>query len=131
MRGNDRMKFEILLATLALVVCLSAPEAVNAFEQQNSGAPPPSASATSGDTVNATTQSPQNELSAPSGKSEEKGGTEVRIPGLGKLGELPNMDFGLELLYGAADSDVKVEDPQEPTANSDDIRIHGTIKHQF
>jgi len=27
-------------------------------------------------------------------------GTEVRIPGLGKLGVLPKFDFGLELLYG-------------------------------
>ena len=31
-------------------------------------------------------------------------GTEIRIPGLGKLGVLPKMDFGLELLYGAAES---------------------------
>src|SRR5262245_11135402 len=28
-------------------------------------------------------------------------GTEVRIPGLGKVGVLPKLDFGLELLYGA------------------------------
>src|SRR5262245_33886038 len=27
-------------------------------------------------------------------------GTEVRIPGIGKVGVLPKLDFGLELLYG-------------------------------
>jgi len=122
------MKFETLLATLTLVVCVTAAEDVYAFEQQNSGTPP---SAASRDNGNMAVQSPQSELSAPSGKAGGKGSTEVRIPGLGKLGELPNMDFGLELLYGAADSGLKVEDPQEPTANSDDIRIRGTIKHQF
>ena len=28
-------------------------------------------------------------------------GSEIRIPGLGKIGVLPKLDFGLELLYGA------------------------------
>ena len=57
-------------------------------------------------------------------------GTEVRIPGLGKLGVLPKMDFGLELLYGAAE----LEDPkgqEEPETLDDDLRIRGTIKHRF
>ena len=31
-------------------------------------------------------------------------GTEVRIPGFGKVGVLPKLDFGLELLYGATES---------------------------
>ena len=30
-------------------------------------------------------------------------GTEVRIPGFGKVGVLPKLDFGLELLYGATE----------------------------
>src|SRR5512137_2723267 len=40
-------------------------------------------------------------------------GTEVRIPGLGKLGVLPKMDFGLELLYGANEARPVTPDPQE------------------
>ena len=28
-------------------------------------------------------------------------GTKIRVPGLGVIGEIPKMDFGLELLYGA------------------------------
>ena len=59
-------------------------------------------------------------------------GTEVRIPGLGKLGVLPKMDFGLELLYGAADGKTQ-PDPQtqhrEPTA--EELTIRGTVKHNF
>jgi len=54
-------------------------------------------------------------------------GTEVRIPGLGKLGVLPKMDFGLELLYGA--SDAKQPEPEQGTA--DDLMIRGTVKHKF
>lgn len=58
-------------------------------------------------------------------------GTEVRIPGLGKLGVLPKLDFGLELLYGvnenqAADS-ARV--PQDPV--DDGVQIRGSVKHRF
>ena len=55
------------------------------------------------------------------------GGTEVSIPGLGKLGVLPKMNFGLELLYGAAESS-KVEEPQP---EADGLTIRGSIKHKF
>lgn len=56
------------------------------------------------------------------------GGTEVRIPGLGKLGVLPKMDFGLELLYGASEPKPVEEDREVP---ADDLTIRGTIKHPF
>jgi hypothetical protein len=55
-------------------------------------------------------------------------GTEVRIPGLGKLGVLPKMDFGLELLYGANEARPVTPDPQD---QSDDLQIRGTVKHNF
>jgi len=65
-------------------------------------------------------------------KSEE--GAEIRIPGLGKLGTLPKMDFGLELLYGAAE-DNRTEQNSEPPANGpespQDLTIHGSMKHRF
>ncbi len=31
-----------------------------------------------------------------------KTGTQIRLPGLGVIGEIPKMDFGLELLYGSS-----------------------------
>jgi hypothetical protein len=54
-------------------------------------------------------------------------GTEVRIPGFGKVGVLPKLDFGLELLYGATDSRGRVDEKSEPS----DVQIRGTIKHRF
>ena len=53
-------------------------------------------------------------------------GTEVRIPGLGSVGVLPKLDFGLELLYGANEP----KGPQ-PDKTDDDVQIRGTIKHRF
>ncbi len=57
-------------------------------------------------------------------------GTEVRIPGLGKLGVLPKFDFGLELLYG-----VDQQKPAGPdrgrSDQAEDMQIRGSIKHRF
>lgn len=69
----------------------------------------------------------------PAGKSPAAG-TEVSIPGLGKLGTLPKMDFGLELLYGANDGNKPVEpQPSNPAAlpEAEDLTIRGTMKHNF
>jgi hypothetical protein len=54
-------------------------------------------------------------------------GTEVRIPGIGSVGVLPKLDFGLELLYGATESRGRPDDRSEPS----DVQIRGTIKHRF
>jgi hypothetical protein len=54
-------------------------------------------------------------------------GTEVRIPGLGTVGVLPKLDFGLELLYGANEQKGPISDKSEP----DDVQLRGTIKHRF
>lgn len=54
-------------------------------------------------------------------------GTEVRIPGLGTVGILPKLDFGLELLYGANEQRGMPQDKSDP----DDVQIRGTIKHRF
>ena len=57
-------------------------------------------------------------------------GTEVNIPGLGKLGVLPKMDFGLELLYGASDGKNPAADDQ-PDPSEGDVTIRGSVKHKF
>ena len=54
-------------------------------------------------------------------------GTEVRIPGLGTVGVLPKLDFGLELLYGANEPKGIAPDKSD----TDDVQIRGTIKHRF
>ncbi len=69
-------------------------------------------------------------LSIPDIGSSKSTGTEVRIPGIGTVGVLPKLDFGLELLYGAAgEKGVVPEDRGHPEQN--DLQIRGTIKHRF
>ena len=66
-------------------------------------------------------------LSVPEVSIGKSSGTEVRIPGLGKVGVLPKLDFGLELLYGATESKGIPQEKSEPS----DVQIRGTIKHRF
>ena len=49
------------------------------------------------------------ELSAPKADT----GTKIRVPGLGVIGEIPKMDFGLELLYGASQNKPMESDRNE------------------
>ena len=58
-------------------------------------------------------------------------GTEVRIPGLGKVGVLPKLDFGLELLYGAAEQKGMTAPDERTAPDAGDLQIRGTIKHRF
>lgn len=58
-------------------------------------------------------------------------GSDIRIPGLGKLGVWPKLDFGLELLYGGRDSS-KVDEPGRGVPDSSDgMQIKGHIKHRW
>lgn len=77
---------------------------------------PPKASAESSKGLNLTPR----ELELP--------GTKVRIPGLGEVGVLPKLDFGLELLYGANE---QKSSPFEDKTSPDDVQLRGTIKHRF
>jgi len=67
------------------------------------------------------------------GAEKKSSGTDVTIPGLGKLGTLPKMDFGLELLYGANEGKPVETQPIEPGAlpEPEDFSIRGTMKHNF
>lgn len=99
-----------------------------AFQEQQggtAGAAPPAVSEPGDATPGS---APASEFSVP-GKVESERGTEVSIPGLGKLGVLPKMDFGLELLYGANGQQEKLEN--DPGPETDDLRIRGSVKHRF
>jgi hypothetical protein len=67
------------------------------------------------------------EFSGPALNLGKTQGTEVRIPGIGTVGVLPKLDFGLELLYGANEQKGIPQDQSDP----DDVQIRGTIKHRF
>ena len=73
-------------------------------------------------------------LSSAEGDKDQSEGTVVTIPGLGKIGLLPKLDFGLELLYGAKDkSEFAASAPKDDPADSadSDVMIRGTVKHRF
>ena len=53
------------------------------------------------------------------------------LPGLGKLGVLPKLDFGLELLYGDTPPAAQSEDFEGRETDPEDLTIKGTFKHRF
>jgi hypothetical protein len=58
-----------------------------------------------------------------------KSGTELTIPGIGSVGSLPKLDFGLELLYGPKSLP---DTPQFDQPRTDgDMQIKGTLSHKF
>ena len=56
-------------------------------------------------------------------------GPEINLPGLGTIGKLPKLDFGLELLYGASEAKGVREElnKSEPS----DLQIRGIVKYKF
>lgn len=114
---------KMCIAGVALLLC-SAP--VLAFQEQPAGSAAPAPAAQQPSATEPA--KPNTNLTAPDAGSNA-GGTEVRIPGLGKLGNLPKMDFGLELLYGAADS--KQPEPPQRDDGRDELTIRGSVKHKF
>ncbi len=128
-----------LIMVSAFAVVMTATSAA-AFQEVGgpSGAPALSDSGGTGDVSDAPLATTPYELvpdGAATGAGEETG-TSVSIPGLGTLGTLPKVDFGLELLYGAADQGetFELQDPlvgQAPEDDASDITIKGRIKHRF
>jgi hypothetical protein len=72
-------------------------------------------------------QIPQAQLSDP--VLPKKEGTEVTIPGLGSVGTLPKLDFGLELLYGPKNIPEGVQ--LDTHGKEGDIQIKGSLTHKF
>jgi hypothetical protein len=54
-------------------------------------------------------------------------GPEIKLPGLGAIGALPKLDFGLELLYGASTAQTG---PRDDKADAG-AQIRGTLKYRF
>ena len=67
--------------------------------------------------------------SAPGGGKKSKSGFE--LPGLGNLGVLPKLDFGLELLYGEAPATARREEFEGRDTDPEDLTIRGRFKHRF
>ena len=56
------------------------------------------------------------------------GETELKIPGVGTIGKIPKVDFGLELLYGNGAEETP---GAEVDNRQDDVLIKGKIRHRF
>lgn len=113
-----KTKFMLALSVSLFVATTSA----FAFQEEKPEAPAPGSTAPAAgvDAQDVPAAKPANE------------GTDVTIPGFGKLGTLPKMDFGLELLYGANDNKAAQPEPSNPsTIEPEDLTIRGTMKHNF
>ena len=122
----NRTAFVVLAIGL---ISLGAP--VQAFQEQAVGGAAQTAPAPGIVIDNSTpTNSVDADFSAPpSSAAGSKGGAEVFIPGLGSLGVLPKLDFGLELLYGA--TETARPEPGNTGEDDDDLILRGRIKHNF
>lgn len=80
---------------------------------------------------------PAVDLSDPLGQPGKSNGTEVTIPGIGSVGSIPKLDFGLELLYGPkAGQDNAAQQQQgglqlDQRGQENDVQIKGTFSHKF
>ena len=113
------------ILALGAVLALVSSSAI-AFQEQQGGAPAP------GPAPAVKADAPTEELNVPSTPAKPEG-TEVTIPGLGKLGVLPKMDFGLELLYGANEQpkDKDADPAQQSAPEDDELTIRGSVKKSF
>jgi hypothetical protein len=120
--GVDVKRFGLGLGVCAGLV-VAASSLAFALEEQRGPAP----------IVAPGVESPKADVQNSAEPAKPETGPEIRIPGLGKLGTLPKMDFGLELLYGAADAKAPVnqEPVPQPNDQSDDLTIRGSLKHNF
>ncbi len=114
-----------------MALAMLAGSSAYAFQSQNSGAVPPAVAEPGAAPAEAPSSEKGLDLSDETGPTKGETGTEIRIPGLGKLGVLPKMDFGLELLYGAADQKLQEGPPEAAPSPEDDLMIRGTVKHRF
>jgi hypothetical protein len=114
--GVDVRRLGFVMGVLAAMA--AAASTVSALEEQRGPVP----SVVSPD-------APKAEVQDQAGAAKTDSGTEIRIPGLGKLGTLPKMDFGLELLYGA--DDAKPAQETQPQEGDQGLMIHGSVKHNF
>lgn len=125
------MKFSGIVGLAVGLAVMAGP--VAAFQEQQVGGNAPASTPAPGIVIDnsRTVADPAVEFNAPQSSKAAKSGPEVFIPGLGSLGVLPTMDFGLELLYGASETVRPVQPSDVPNASGDDIILRGTVKHRF
>ena len=97
-----------------------------AFDQQKPG------TATSGAPAAAQPDAGTNAFVTPDPAPRQDRGSEIRVPGLGLIGVLPKMDFGLELLYGANDKKgLEGGAPEIEKTEPGELAVKGRVMRRF
>ena len=113
------------IGTVAGVFAVLSTVASPVFAFQETPVPPP---AQQTPTENVKPQVPAMKLGDPSGPAQQPV-AKKRVPMFG-FGLLPKMDFGLELLYGAAQQPLDLQ--QAPSLEADrDVSVVGKVKRRF
>jgi hypothetical protein len=123
-----------IICLLAALVLAGSP-ALAFQEQQAGGSAPAVANPTPGIVVDYSNNRGPSEAGAElefrAPPKDSGGGAELVIPGIGSLGVLPKLDFGLELLYGANEAPEQATEPSDIPVIDDDLTIRGIVKHRF
>lgn len=115
------------IITSILAIWVFTPGSAFAFQQTPTASGPPVAPSQAqegGASLNAESANP------PAGVVGETGSKGFGIPGLGSIGILPKLDFGLELLYGTS-AEERAEESAVPDTGFDDVTIRGSVKRRF
>jgi hypothetical protein len=132
-RGAMEMKF-LRIAGFAVAVALASSPA-GAFQEQQVGGgavqagPAPGIVIDNSKAPSEGTLGGELEFSTPVQPAES--GAKVFLPGLGTLGVLPKLDFGLELLYGASETPDTEPGTKDLLPGDEDLMIRGRVKHRF
>ena len=118
------------IASLCIALAIASSQAIAFEEQQGAGARP--ASPAPGIVIdNSKPTVPAGEMDFSTPVPPTQSGAKVFLPGLGTLGVLPKLDFGLELLYGAAETPDKTPQANDLIPGDEDLMIKGRVKHRF
>lgn len=121
-RGRGMRRYWWLVGLAGLVM---ASTASLAFDQQ--AAPAPGSAAGTGEAVPGSAG-----LATPDPEPHREKGSEIRVPGLGVIGVLPKMDFGLELLYGANDQRGLTSGvPEIEKSEPGELAVKGRVMRRF
>ncbi len=133
-------------AALAFSIALSLAQIGGAMAFQAETVPPPQPQGGTqaapltpfGQQLSLPGRAPQQGSSDPLAITGKDKGMEVTIPGIGSVGKLPKLDFGLELLYGGKNASESMqvnpqnfEERSEDLQGKPDMQIKGTLRHKF
>ena len=127
--------FKMLIVSIALYAIWVAPgSAFQLFGNGSSSSTPPNSSLTPGLDVGSAL-SAEGSLDLGDGGAinpAENDSMNIWIPGLGVVGKMPKLDFGLEMLYGAPSSNLEAPATADELKEFEsDFAIKGTIKRKF